>query len=46
MNGPRDEETQTFAYFACATWQVKDPLTLTPDVSFVYCTVFMVFVGI
>ena len=23
-NGPRDEETQKFAYFACATYQVKD----------------------
>ena len=32
-NGPKDEETQKFACFACGTLQVQDSLTLTPDVS-------------
>ena len=45
-NGPKDEETQKFAYLACVTAQTQDALTLTPDVFLVCCTVFVVFAGI
>ena len=45
-NGPKDDETQKFAYFTCATVQTQDALTLTADVSSVCCTVFVVFADI
>ena len=38
----RDEETQKSSYFARATSQVQVSLTLTPDISLVCCTVFVV----